>query len=495
MSSDLVQRSALALAGVLAAGCAALEHVPSPELPPSARAPAHFARPLYQSRGPAPAAYRVLEPGPGCSPREVRELLPVVFIHGLGDLGYSLASLARASTPCATKIIVDLPGLGESPARERDITTRSVLAALEDVIEREARGGRVIVVGHSLGGTLALRLAARRPRRVAGALVMSAPVEPFSLGDDQRFVLDHWRTLLPAMRLVGPYALMRDVYAAQAAKRVEPGAVYRALLTRQASSHERFAAAEALTRTVLSRAEMARMQRERARIAARLLFVYGTEDSWTPPPESDFVRSAGTATLELAGVGHLAHVEAPAEVTQAARSFIVDVSRTEPARVPPPMPDRLRARPNITEGDEIYGPGSELHPVVGAFVLSSRGESDIGPLIAIARGSVDRDYPVEAGRVTALLGIATPASGGARDRSYARLAGRAELVWRWVGGLSLEGSALAGEAGGGGFGALGYVPSLLPWVRAYAGYGVLPELRPGWVLGAEANFALTRWIY
>jgi len=100
--------------------------------------------------------------------------VPVLFLHGFGgDLGnwlFNLDALAEA----VPVIALDLPGHGQS-------TPRLPGAKLGDLAEFVARFldaigvERVHVVGHSMGGAIAARLALDRPARVASvALVNSA---------------------------------------------------------------------------------------------------------------------------------------------------------------------------------------------------------------------------------------------------------------------------------------------------------------------------------
>ena len=49
---------------------------------------------------------------------------------------------------------------------------------IADLIEREAHDGRAIVVGLSLGGYVAMAVAASSPERVAGLVISGATAEP-----------------------------------------------------------------------------------------------------------------------------------------------------------------------------------------------------------------------------------------------------------------------------------------------------------------------------
>ena len=78
-------------------------------------------------------------------------------------------------------IVPDLPGHGA--LADVPFTLPGAADWLAEVID-EAAGGRAIVVGHSLGGYVAMELAARSPERVAGLVLAGAsrePVGPWSL--------------------------------------------------------------------------------------------------------------------------------------------------------------------------------------------------------------------------------------------------------------------------------------------------------------------------
>ncbi|MDQ2966012.1 MAG: alpha/beta hydrolase [Chloroflexota bacterium] len=78
-------------------------------------------------------------------------------------------------------VMPDLPGHGA--LADVPFTLAGAADALAEVID-EAAGGRAVVVGHSLGGYVAMELAARSPERVAGLVLAGAsrePVGPWSL--------------------------------------------------------------------------------------------------------------------------------------------------------------------------------------------------------------------------------------------------------------------------------------------------------------------------
>jgi pimeloyl-ACP methyl ester carboxylesterase len=88
-----------------------------------------------------------------------------LWIHGAAMTGATWHSL-RTDLPAA--IAPDLPGRGNEPA----LPGPSV-ESYADVIERHLDSGSV-VIGHSLGGMVALELAARWPERVSALVLIEA---------------------------------------------------------------------------------------------------------------------------------------------------------------------------------------------------------------------------------------------------------------------------------------------------------------------------------
>lgn len=87
----------------------------------------------------------------------------VVWIHGLGESGLGFESIAPLLvTPHRRHLIPDLPGYGRSGWRQRPLTLIEAADLLAEWIESR-RASPACLVGHSMGGVLALLLAERHP--------------------------------------------------------------------------------------------------------------------------------------------------------------------------------------------------------------------------------------------------------------------------------------------------------------------------------------------
>lgn len=110
-------------------------------------------------------------PGPVDAP-------PAVFVHGLGGTSLNWTDLMALMSHDVRGFAVDLHGFGQSPPpRDGDVSPQGHARAVAEFIEEELHGEPVHLFGNSLGGAVALQLAARRPELVR-TLTLVAPALP-----------------------------------------------------------------------------------------------------------------------------------------------------------------------------------------------------------------------------------------------------------------------------------------------------------------------------
>jgi pimeloyl-ACP methyl ester carboxylesterase len=97
---------------------------------------------------------------------------PLLLVHGLGGAASNWVELAPALARRHRVLALDLPGHGGSSPLPAAPTLSPFADAVAAVVELEGMAPAA-VVGHSLGGVVALRLALRRPDTVH-ALVLAA---------------------------------------------------------------------------------------------------------------------------------------------------------------------------------------------------------------------------------------------------------------------------------------------------------------------------------
>ena len=256
----------------------------------------------------------------------------VVFVHGLGGSATNWTDLAAALSARAHGLAVDLPGFGRSdPPADGDYSLTAHADAVLGFLA--GRGDAVHLVGNSLGGAVALVVAARRPELVR-TLTLVSPAVP-DLRPNLSRVGDAKMTLatLPWLgaRTRAEFArdprdrlarVMRLCYA-------DPGQVSPAAFDLAAGeAAERAAlpwAARALERSFLGlvAAWLAPPGRslwaaaDRVRVPA--LVVWGERDRLVSVRKARRTTDALVAgrLLQLPDVGHVAQMERPALVARA----------------------------------------------------------------------------------------------------------------------------------------------------------------------------------
>ena len=113
----------------------------------------------------------------------------VVFLHGLFGQGKNWTSIAKALTPSASSLLVDLPNHGRSGWTD-DVSYSSMAMAVADLLDqRAAEPAAYAVVGHSMGGKVAMALALLRPDLVRRLCVVDvSPVRTAQLSSFDTYV-------------------------------------------------------------------------------------------------------------------------------------------------------------------------------------------------------------------------------------------------------------------------------------------------------------------
>lgn len=228
---------------------------------------------------------------------------PIVFVHGTrfarGQWSPQVAAL-EAEFPVAA---VDLPGHG---VRRREPWG---LDRAADVVAEAVDGlgaGPAVVVGHSLGGYVALRFAARHPDRLRRLVLAGASAATRGPWTGPYRAIAALVGRLPEARL-GRWndALLRRMY---------PPEVIAATLADGYAFHTLPAA----WGEVLGRFDASSMRAVRAPV----LILNGEKDHLFRSGEREFVAAHPRARVELIpGARHLSHFDDPAAFTDAVRRF------------------------------------------------------------------------------------------------------------------------------------------------------------------------------
>ena len=104
----------------------------------------------------------------------------VVMIHGTPGSWHAYAELMTDDLLLsqAHLVSVDRPGFGKSDKGKLVVSLEQQAALLQPIIERESAERSAILVGHSLGASIAARLAMDFPQHVSGLLLVAPSLDP-----------------------------------------------------------------------------------------------------------------------------------------------------------------------------------------------------------------------------------------------------------------------------------------------------------------------------
>ncbi len=109
----------------------------------------------------------------------------LVFLHGVFGQGKNFGNIAKLLAEQASSVLLDLPNHGHSPRTEDfDYDLFADLVA-DELRYRNAENEPITLVGHSMGGKVAMRVALRHPDLLDRLVVMD--ISPVSRGDQSEF--------------------------------------------------------------------------------------------------------------------------------------------------------------------------------------------------------------------------------------------------------------------------------------------------------------------
>ncbi|WP_206051821.1 alpha/beta fold hydrolase [Nocardioides ferulae] len=97
---------------------------------------------------------------------------PVVFLHGLFGQGKNFTTIAKALQPELRSLLVDLPNHGRSSWTDHFSYQETADLVADELRAGFAASGPVHLVGHSMGGKVAMVLALRHPELVDRLVVV-----------------------------------------------------------------------------------------------------------------------------------------------------------------------------------------------------------------------------------------------------------------------------------------------------------------------------------
>ncbi|HWO71015.1 MAG TPA: alpha/beta hydrolase [Actinomycetota bacterium] len=280
-----------------------------------------------------------------------------VLVHGLGGSHANWMLVGPGLAAHGRVLALDLPGFGRTPLAGRSPGLASLRATLSAFV-REVAGGRAVIAGNSMGGTLAILQGALEPDTVEG-LVLTGPALPIS------------RAAVPSPVALGSFTLYRvpvvgEFVVSQRFARVPPELqvrigfrilagdpraigeeVVRAhaeILREHAHDPEAAAAFVGAARSLLRLLWRPRAYRHlMARVRAPVLLLHGRRDPLVP------VAYARQAVMEnpswrlrvFPGLGHVPQLEDPERWLARVEAWLAD-------ELPAPVPEAAPTLPART---------------------------------------------------------------------------------------------------------------------------------------------------
>lgn len=228
---------------------------------------------------------------------------PVVFIHGAGGNHlYWPPQVRRLHNQ--RLFAVDLSGHGHSGG----IGHQRVQDYAEEVlgVMTELRLNRAVLVGHSMGGAIALDAALRRPERVLGLGLISTGARLRVHPDIMRAAAQP-DTFPSAIRMLGERS-----FGPSAQPRLKELALVRLTEMRPSVLYGDLMACEGFD-----------CMEEVFKIAVPTTIICGSNDQMTPPRYSGYLHDkiAGSALREISGAGHMVMLEEPNAVAGTLATF------------------------------------------------------------------------------------------------------------------------------------------------------------------------------
>jgi pimeloyl-ACP methyl ester carboxylesterase len=237
----------------------------------------------------------------------------VVFVHGLFGQGRNWTTIAQRLADSHRVTLIDLPNHGRSPWTDRvDYLDMAEMVATE----LEHLGEPVTLVGHSMGGKVAMQLALRRPELLRALVVVDIapvnyPVHGGRTGDEDEET-SPFAAYIAAMRALDLDRLRTRQDADAALRDAVPSRMVRSFLLQS-----------------LVREGLAADGGWRWRLNLELLEIAGANSTYVLDEDRPHMDAhfPGIRLLRIKNAGHWVHSEQPDIFLEMLRSFLDTVEK------------------------------------------------------------------------------------------------------------------------------------------------------------------------
>ncbi|TFV88040.1 alpha/beta fold hydrolase [Blastococcus sp. CT_GayMR16] len=267
----------------------------------------------------------------------------VVFVHGLFGQGKNWTTIAKGLADSHRVTLLDLPNHGHSPWTDRvDYLDMVELVATE----LEQFGEPVTLVGHSMGGKVAMQLALRRPELLRALVVVDiAPVEyPVKGGrtDDEDEEASPFGAYIDAMRAMDLDALTTRDDADQALKAAVPSRMVRGFLLQSLVRESPVSAGQGAAGSWRWRLNLELLDRDLGELRGfpqpppgasfdgPVLWIAGANSTYVLPEDRPHMDALfpSTRLVRVKNAGHWVHSEQPETFLETLRRFLDSVEKS-----------------------------------------------------------------------------------------------------------------------------------------------------------------------
>jgi pimeloyl-ACP methyl ester carboxylesterase len=228
----------------------------------------------------------------------------IIFVHGSGCSGRMWHGQRDYLNSSTEVVLVDLPGHGESPGNGCDSVEEYAEVVYSGVIEGLSLG-QTYVVGHSLGGAIAMSLALSHPTMVKGLILIGTGAKLRVLPDIlEGIARDKEKTVRNIVELSFSNKAPAALKSVDFEETMKCGAE---VIYKDFNACDHFNIMDSV-----------------GSLSVPTLILCGTEDSLTLPKYSSYLNREikGSRLVLIDGAGHMVMREKPEEVNRAVEEFI-----------------------------------------------------------------------------------------------------------------------------------------------------------------------------
>ena len=227
---------------------------------------------------------------------------PLLFIHGAGGSTTVWRFQREQLSDRFETVVVDLPGHGRSSGKSCD-TIEGYGLSVSEVMEH-AKLDKPFLVGHSMGGAIAMHLALNNPSSLSGLVLVGTGAKLAVLPAILEGIMKDKTT---TCRMI-----VDSVFSPKAPAPMREASYREYVKTEAAVIHADFAACNGFD-----------MRQSLQKISLPTLILCGTDDTMTPPRYAEYLHDHidGSVLRLIGDAGHMAMVEKPREVNEAIARF------------------------------------------------------------------------------------------------------------------------------------------------------------------------------